>query len=64
MEPDEPRPSFLARNAWLWIVLAFLVLIAAWSVMISAAARNRPERIKVPEPGHQSSPNPTGGSQS
>ena len=39
--------SLLRKKPWLWIVLAFLILIAAWSVLISIAVKNQPEKIPV-----------------
>jgi hypothetical protein len=39
--------SFLRRNPWLWIVLAFVLLIAAWAVLITIAVNNQPERIDL-----------------
>lgn len=32
---------------WLWIVLGFLVLITAWSVLVSIALHHRPESIDI-----------------
>ena len=39
--------NLMRKKPWLWIVLAFVVLIAAWSVLISIAVNNQPEKIPV-----------------
>jgi hypothetical protein len=38
---------FIHRNPWLYIVLAFVLLIAAWSALITIAVKHTPERIQV-----------------
>lgn len=39
--------SFLNRHPWIYVVLAFAVLIAAWSALISIAVKNKPQTIEV-----------------
>ncbi len=39
--------EFVFRNPWIYIVLAFVVLLAAWSTLISIAVKHTPERIEV-----------------
>jgi hypothetical protein len=39
--------AFISRHPWLYIVLAFLVLIAAWSSLISIAIKFSPQQIEV-----------------
>jgi hypothetical protein len=39
--------QFIYRNPWVYIVLAFLVLFGAWSVLITLAVKNSPQRIEV-----------------
>jgi flagellar basal body-associated protein FliL len=38
------------RLLWLWVILAFAVLIAAWSTLIVIAIRNQPEAIEIQRP--------------
>ena len=39
------------KKVWLFVVLAFLLLIGAWSVLINVAVKNRPDKIETtPEP--------------
>ncbi|WP_442888770.1 hypothetical protein [Congregicoccus parvus] len=38
----------IAKRPWLLVVLAFLVLSAAWATLIVVAERNRPEAIPIP----------------
>lgn len=39
--------EFIYRNPWIYIVLAFILLLAAWSTLISIAVKHTPERIEV-----------------
>jgi len=39
-----------ARSLWVWVILAFLVLIAAWTALIIIAVGNKPEIIEIEEP--------------
>ncbi len=39
--------SFLSRHLWIYVVLAFLVLITAWSSLISIAVKHTPQVIEV-----------------
>jgi hypothetical protein len=39
--------QFLSRHPWIYVVLAFLVLITAWSTLISIAVKHTPEVIEV-----------------
>lgn len=41
------RPGKGTRNLWFWVILAFLILITAWSTLIVIAARNQPELIEI-----------------
>jgi hypothetical protein len=44
--PASPRKSG-ARTLWLWVVLAFAVLITAWTILIVIAVRNQPEIVEI-----------------
>ena len=35
------------ERPWLWVVAAFVVLIAAWTVLIRIAVRNAPESVPL-----------------
>jgi len=39
--------AFLARNPWIFVVLAFALLIGAWSAFISIANKHAPQEIEV-----------------
>lgn len=39
--------SFLNRHPWIYVVLAFTLLISAWSALITLAVKNSPEVIEV-----------------
>jgi hypothetical protein len=44
-----PRPGFLARHPWLFVVLAFALLIGAWTTLITVATKHAPQVIEVPK---------------
>lgn len=46
----DKRPNFLNRHPWLYVVLAFLVLIGAWTTLVTITMKNQPEVIEVPAP--------------
>jgi len=39
--------EFVSRHPWIYIVLAFAVLITAWSSLISVAVKFAPQQIEV-----------------
>lgn len=39
--------AFVSRNPWIYVVLAFLVLLGAWTTLISVAVKYSPEQIEV-----------------
>ncbi len=41
---------FLRERPWIWIVVAFLVLITGWSFLITIAVQNTPETIELTSP--------------
>jgi hypothetical protein len=43
-------PKLLDRHPWLPFVLAFLLLIAAWGVLILLALRHQPEEVPLEMP--------------
>ena len=44
--------SFFTKGPWPWVILAFLLVITAWTLLIRLAARHTPEVIDVPSPRH------------
>jgi hypothetical protein len=38
------------RTLWIWVILAFLVLISAWTGLVVTAIRNQPEVIEIHQP--------------
>jgi len=38
-------PEWLKKRPWMWIVFAFIVLIAIWTKFIMLAVNNQPEKI-------------------
>jgi hypothetical protein len=47
MNPVESSPGFLVRHPWLFVVFAFLVLITAWSALITVAVKCAPQQVEV-----------------
>ena len=47
---ESSPPKKGARILWLWVVLAFVVLISAWAALIYIAVDNKPEIIEIEEP--------------
>jgi hypothetical protein len=45
--PSQDNASFLNRHPWIYVVLAFVLLISAWSALITLAVKNSPETIEV-----------------
>jgi hypothetical protein len=39
--------TFLASHPWLYVLFAFLLLIGAWSTLITIAAKHSPQVIEV-----------------
>jgi len=39
--------EFVSRHPWLYVVLAFLVLLTAWSTLISVAVKFAPQQIEL-----------------
>lgn len=37
----------LARNPWIYVVLAFVLLLTAWSTLITIAIKHSPQTIQV-----------------
>lgn len=46
----EKRPNLFNRHPWLYVVLAFVVLICAWTTLVTITMTNQPEVIEVPAP--------------
>ncbi len=39
--------AFVSRNPWLYVLLAFVLLLSAWSALISVAVKISPQQIEV-----------------
>ena len=44
---NSERPSFFVRHPWIFVFLAFLLLITAWSTLITVAVKHAPQQIEV-----------------
>ena len=39
--------AFIANKPWIYIVLAFVLLLAAWSTLITVAIKHSPQVVQV-----------------
>jgi len=39
--------AFVSRNPWLYVLLAFVLLLGAWSALISVAVKISPQQVEV-----------------
>lgn len=39
--------NFLRKRPWLWIVFAFFILIASWTVLLKIASEHRPATVEL-----------------
>jgi len=43
----KPVSDYLARHPWIYIVLAFVLLLTAWSTLITVAIKHSPQTVEV-----------------
>ncbi|MGK0188906.1 MAG: hypothetical protein ACI9R3_004720 [Verrucomicrobiales bacterium] len=41
--------SQFKKRPWLWVFVAFFILIGAWTTLISIALTHQPEKVKIEE---------------
>ena len=46
VKTEKPNPSIIGRHPWLMVILAFLVLLGAWSALITIAVKHAPQSIE------------------
>ena len=39
--------SFLKNRPWIWVWVAFGVLLSAWTILVTIAVNNQPEKIPL-----------------
>jgi len=42
-----PHAAMLKKHPWIWIVVAFAVLVTAWVFFIRIAVENQPENLPL-----------------
>lgn len=42
-----PMIKFLRDRPWIWIILAFVVLITAWTILLKIAGERRPASVEL-----------------
>jgi hypothetical protein len=53
---DVMLPSgVIASRPWIWVVLAFVVLLSAWTTLFYIAYHNQPESVPLARPVHAAS---------
>ncbi|MGE9292262.1 MAG: hypothetical protein ACQKBW_01495 [Puniceicoccales bacterium] len=50
--PTTARRRSLLQSLWFWVVLAFLLLIGAWTTIIMIATKNRPANVELEQVEH------------
>ncbi len=40
----------LAKHPWIYVVLAFLLLIGAWTTLITVAVKHAPQQVELQAP--------------
>ncbi len=49
-DPEVSKEKGGARILWTWVIAAFVVLIAAWILLIVIATTHQPELIEIKTP--------------
>ena len=44
------KAGFIASRPWLWVVLAFVLLLSAWSALFYIALEHQPESVPLVMP--------------
>lgn len=39
--------TFVKKRPWIWIVIAFAILIAGWVFLLRLASENRPQSVEI-----------------
>ena len=42
-----PIQALMNKHPWIYVVLAFVVLITAWSTLITIAVKHSPQKIEI-----------------
>ncbi|MDP0496800.1 MAG: hypothetical protein Q7Q73_11410 [Verrucomicrobiota bacterium JB024] len=53
LDPTTARRRSLLQSLWFWVVLAFFILIGAWSTIIMLALKNKPGAIELEHEGQE-----------
>ena len=40
--------DFLKKRPWIWVIIAFVILITAWVFLLRISITHRPESIELP----------------
>jgi hypothetical protein len=47
--------KFLRDRPWIWIILAFIILITAWTILLKIAGERQPASVEIyQQPGKES----------
>jgi hypothetical protein len=41
--------AIFRKRPWLWIFVAFFILIGAWTTLITIAVKNQPAKVQIEE---------------
>ena len=43
--PPSREPGFFGKRPWLYVVVAFLIMFSAWTVMFTVAIKHQPKSV-------------------
>lgn len=42
--------KFLKERPWIWVIVAFIILIASWTILLKIAGERRPASVEIHQP--------------
>jgi len=39
--------KFLKERPWIWIIVAFIILITSWTILLKVAGERRPASVEI-----------------
>ncbi|MGB0372869.1 MAG: hypothetical protein ACPGN3_16170 [Opitutales bacterium] len=51
MDTREKDNKRMGRRVAFWVTMAFVLVISAWTILITIAVKNQPEKISIEQAG-------------
>lgn len=48
--------KYLRDRPWIWIILAFVILIITWTILLKVARENKPASVELYHPPTEKTP--------